>query len=75
MEHDVKIGSHCHVCPGVKIGGSVIIGDEVFIGIGSVVIDKIQICSNVVIGAGSIITKNINAPGTYVTFKNKLKKI
>jgi sugar O-acyltransferase (sialic acid O-acetyltransferase NeuD family) len=75
LEHDVKIGSHCHVCPGVKIGGSVIIGDEVFIGIGSVVIDKIQICSNVVIGAGSIITKNINVPGTYVTFKNKLKKI
>ena len=33
------------------------------------------ISSNVIIGAGSIVTSNINKPGTYVTVKNKLRKL
>ena len=38
-------------------------------------INKIKICSNVTIGAGTIITKNITKPGTYVTAGNKLRKL
>ena len=75
IEHDVKIGNHCHIGPNVKIGGSSSIGNNVMCGIGSIVINKINICSNVTIGAGSIITKNINKPGTYVTVRNKLRKL
>ena len=51
----------------MKIGGGSSIGDNVMCGIGSIIINKIKICSNVTIGAGSIITKNITKPGTYVT--------
>ena len=75
VEHDVKIGSHCHIGPGVKIGGGSSIGDNVMCGIGSILINNIKICSNVIIGAGSIVTKSINKPGTYVTVKNKLRKL
>lgn len=75
VEHDVKIGSHCHIGPGVKIGGGSSIGDNVMCGIGSILINNIKICPNVIIGAGSIVTKSINKPGTYVTVKNKLRKL
>ena len=75
IEHDVKIGSHCHIGPNVKIGGGSSIGDNVMCGIGSIIINKINICSNVTIGAGSIITKDISKPGTYVTAGNKLRKL
>ncbi|MDC0859400.1 acetyltransferase [Candidatus Pelagibacter sp.] len=75
IEHDVKIGSHCHISPSVKIAGSCSIGDNVMCGIGTIIINNINICSNVTIGAGSIITSNIYKPGTYVTVKNKLRKL
>ena len=75
VEHDVKIGSHCHIGPSAKIGGASSIGDNVMCGIGSIIINKINICSNVTIGAGSIVTKNITEPGTYVTVRNKLRKL
>ena len=75
IEHDVKIGNHCHIGPSVKIGGASTIGDNVMCGIGSIIINKINICSNVTIGAGSVVTKNISNPGTYVTIGNKLRKL
>ena len=53
----------------MKIGGGCTIADNVMCGIGTIIIDKINICSNVIIGAGSIITSNIYKPGTYVTVK------
>ena len=58
-----------------QIGGSSSIGDNVMCGIGSIIINKINICSNVTIGAGTIVTKNISKPGTYVTVGNKLRKL
>jgi sugar O-acyltransferase (sialic acid O-acetyltransferase NeuD family) len=75
IEHDVKIGSHCHIGPDVKIGGGSSIGNNVMCGIGSILINNIKICSNVILGAGSIVTKNIGKPGTYITVKNKLRKL
>ena len=74
IEHDVKIGNHCHIGPSVKIGGGSSIGDNVMCGIGSIIINKINICSDVIIGAGSIVTKSISKPGTYITVRNKLRK-
>ena len=75
IEHDVKIGSHCHIGPDVKIGGGSFIGNNVMCGIGSILINKIKICSDVILGAGSIVTKNISKPGTYITVENKLRKL
>jgi len=36
------------------------------IGAGVVILDKVSICSNVTIGAGSVVTRDINVPGVYV---------
>lgn len=48
------------------------IGDNVSIGSNATIL-PVNICSNVVIGAGAVVTKNINEPGTYVG--NPAKKI
>jgi UDP-3-O-[3-hydroxymyristoyl] glucosamine N-acyltransferase len=48
------------------IAGSTNIGKYCLLGIRSTVIDKLEICDNVVVGAGSLVTKNITAPGNYV---------
>jgi len=48
------------------ISGNVTINEKVYIGTGTVVLEKINICSNVTIGAGAVVTKDITEPGTYV---------
>ncbi|MDR1484375.1 MAG: NeuD/PglB/VioB family sugar acetyltransferase [Planctomycetaceae bacterium] len=66
IEHEVSIGSFCHIAPHSTICGRTRIGHNVFIGAGSVIIDNISICDNVVIGANSTVIKNIDQPGVYI---------
>lgn len=42
-----------------------IIGNDVLIGSGATIL-PVSICSNVIIGAGSVVTKDITEPGTYL---------
>lgn len=51
----------------------VYIGDNVFIGVNSLVMPGVEVCSNVVIGAGSVVVKSIMEPGIYVG--NPVRKI
>jgi acetyltransferase-like isoleucine patch superfamily enzyme len=75
----VNIGKNCFIGHGVifindkfqngKPSGrnkikSTIIGNNVSIGSNSSVL-PVSICGNVVIGAGSVVSKNINKPGVY----------
>ena len=85
----VTIGSNCFIGHGVMFindlfagGGpamgdkekwkSTLIGDKVSIGSNSTIL-PVTICNNVVIGAGSVVTKNIVEPGVYAG--NPAKKI
>ena len=50
------------------------IGDNVKIGSNTTIL-PVNICSNVIIGAGSLVTKDITKPGIYgspATFKKKI---
>ena len=53
--------------------GKVIIGDDVFVGAGTVILPGVQIGDRVVIGAGSVVTKSI--PGGSVAAGNPAKVI
>ena len=78
----VKIGSNCVIAHGVMFindlfsSGSpaqgdknkwkeTLIGDNVLIGSNATIL-PVKICQNVVIGAGSVVTKDINKSGFYV---------
>ena len=60
IEHDCHIKFSSHICPGVYLAGNVSIGKYSMIGIGSRVIQNIKILDKVIVGAGSIVLKNIN---------------
>lgn len=85
----VTIGSHCFIGHGVMFindlfstGGpaqgnktlwkETHIGENVSIGSNATIL-PVRICSNVVIGAGAVVTKNIEEPGVYVG--NPAKKL
>lgn len=51
---------------GAKTGGCVKIGKGTWIGIGSTIKDRVSISGDIVIGAGSVVVKDINEEGTYV---------
>jgi len=77
----VEIGDHCFVSHGAMFindrfangepaGGdeskweATVIGDHVSIGTNATIL-PVQICDNVVIGAGAVVTKDIDTPGVY----------
>lgn len=53
--------------------GSIIISSNVFVGSASTILYGVKICSNVIIGAGTVVHRNIEAPGTYIS--NSLIKV
>lgn len=61
---NVTIIGNC--CIGGKSDGAPVIGNNCYIGYGAIIIGNINICDNVIIGAGAIITKNITSSGKYI---------
>ncbi len=66
VEHDCKVGDFCLIAPHATLCGVVQVGNEVHIGAGAVINQVLTICDNVTIGSGSVVTKSIAEPGTYV---------
>lgn len=64
--HDVIIENYITVYPGVNISGNVKIGNNSEIGTGSKIIQGKNISSDIIIGAGSVIVKDLCEKGTYV---------
>ena len=65
IEHDAVIGDQCHISTGAMVNGDCKVGKLCFIGSQSVLANGISICDDVIVGAGSLIRKNILKPGIY----------
>ncbi|WP_338365357.1 acetyltransferase [uncultured Pseudoalteromonas sp.] len=61
IDHDCRIGAHCHLAPGSTLSGQVVIENNVHIATGSNLINDITIGRNSIIGVGANITKSIPA--------------
>ena len=59
VDHGCKVGDGVSICPGVHIGGNVEIGKGVWVGIGTTVKDRVKIGDHTIIGAGSVVVKDI----------------
>jgi len=57
--HDTIIGRFVEICPNANISGRCIINDMVFIGTSATVLPDIKIGKNSIIGAGSVVTKDV----------------
>jgi sugar O-acyltransferase (sialic acid O-acetyltransferase NeuD family) len=64
--HDSTVGSYSTLSPGAHISGTVHIAERVYIGSGAVIIQNHTVCGDCLIGAGSLVSKDILIPGTYV---------
>lgn len=74
IEHDVKIGRHCHIAPGAVICGDVVIADGVHVGAGATIIQGVEVSKGAIIGAGSVVTKNVPANATHFPARPYVKK-
>jgi sugar O-acyltransferase (sialic acid O-acetyltransferase NeuD family) len=64
VEHDVRIGTHCHIAPGAVVCGDVTLGDGVHIGAGATVIQGMTIGDGATVGAGAILTRDLSENDT-----------
>lgn len=71
--HDCKIGDYFTTAPAVNVSGNCTIGTGVYLGTNASVREKTVICSNVLVGMGSVVLKNITEGGVYVG--NPLRKL
>jgi len=66
IDHDNIIEDFVHVSPGVNTGGSVRIGTGTWIGLGSKIVNNVNITGGCTVGAGAVVVKDITIAGTYV---------
>jgi sugar O-acyltransferase (sialic acid O-acetyltransferase NeuD family) len=57
--HDVVIGDFVELCPGVSVSGNCSIGELSFIGTNATILPSINIGKNVIVAAGSVVTKDV----------------
>lgn len=65
ITHNVQIGDFVELSPGCKLLGHVIVEDNVQIGSGAIILPKLTIGKGAVVGAGAVVTKNVQ-PNTTV---------
>ncbi len=59
VDHDCVIEDFCHIAPGTHICGATHVGECTWLGVGSSVIQCLNIGRNCMIGAGSVVVKDI----------------
>jgi len=64
--HNCKIGKNTVIAANAILNGGVNIGENCWVSSGVMIKHYVNICSNVVIGLGSTILKDIKKPGIYV---------
>ncbi|MFT7155102.1 MAG: UDP-N-acetylbacillosamine N-acetyltransferase [Parvicella sp.] len=73
IEHECIIEDYVHVAPSSVLCGNVSVRKNSFIGANSTVKQNIVLIDNVIIGAGSLVVKDINVKGTWMGNPAKLK--
>ena len=59
IEHDCHLGGGVHASPNATLSGGSVVGDRSWIGASAVSKQLINIAADVIIGAGSVVVKNI----------------
>lgn len=73
VDHDCALSDFVHLSPGAHLAGNVTLGKGAWIGIGGAVINGVTVCPWCIVGAGGVVIKNLETPGTYVGIPASLK--
>jgi len=60
IDHESIVSDFTSICPGVTICGNVIIGELTFVGANSTIIQGKSIGKNCIIGAGTVVIRNVD---------------
>ena len=74
VDHDNYIDEYVHVSVNAHTAGTVQIGKRTFLGINSAIINNVSITDDVVVGAGAIVTNDIEESGVYIGIPAKKTK-
>ncbi len=66
IDHDCNIAAGAHISPGAALAGGVSVGSESWVGIGACVKQLVKIGASVVVGAGSVVLRDIPEGETVV---------
>lgn len=66
VDHDCVVENYVHISVGAHLAGNVHVGSGTWIGIGAVINNNTQITDNCMIGAGTVVIKDIMEKGTYI---------
>ncbi len=66
VDHDAQLADGVHLCPGSRLAGEVRVGARSWIGIGASVIQKVCIGSDVIVGAGAAVIRDLPSSVTSV---------
>ncbi len=75
VEYDCYIGDFVHLTPLTKVGNGVKIGNNSFIGSGTMIKREIEILDNCLTGAGSVILESTIQQGKYLGIPAILKEL
>ena len=64
--HDCIIGNYFSAMPGAIVSGNVHIGNRVYLGTNSSIIEKKYLLHDIKLGANSVVVRDINESGVYV---------
>jgi acetyltransferase-like isoleucine patch superfamily enzyme len=66
VEHDSRVSNHVHISPGAILGGEVTVEAYAQVGMGAMVLSRLDVGGGAVVGAGAVAVKNV-AAGWIVT--------
>lgn len=73
IDHDCIIKDYVHISPGCHLSGEVNIDYNVWIGTGTNIIQRIKVGNNTIIGAGSVVIRDVQENSLYVGVPAKRK--
>jgi len=73
VDHDCKVEDFVHISPHATLCGNVTVGEGTWIGAGTIIIPGVKIGKWCIIGAGSVVTKDI--PNHVLAIGNPCKVI
>jgi sugar O-acyltransferase (sialic acid O-acetyltransferase NeuD family) len=75
IDHECEIGQAVHICPAAALAGRVRIGDETFVGLGSMIIQCLSVGSGAIVGAGAVVIGDVPDGATVVGVPARVIKI
>jgi sugar O-acyltransferase (sialic acid O-acetyltransferase NeuD family) len=59
VDHECEIGAGSHLAPNATLCGNVQLGECVFVGAGAVILPRLVVGNDAIIGAGAVVTKDV----------------